>query len=443
MPVSADEVVDLLQQLIRNRCVNDGSPLSGGESRSADLLEDHLHGPGIEVLRLGELDGRDSVVARIEGSDSSAPTLLLMGHTDVVPANAAGWQRDPFGGELVDGFVWGRGAVDMLNLTASMAVAVRRLARSGWRPRGTLVYLGVADEEAGGAHGAGWLLDHAADAVRADYVVTESGGIPVQTPTGRRLLVTVGEKGVCWTRLIVRGTPGHGSRPYGTDNAVVKAAEVVRRLATHRPVASITDSWRRFVEGMGFERDVAAMLVDPQRIWEGLERMPQDLVRTAHALTHMTVSPNVCHGGSKTNVIPDRVELEVDIRLLPGQSSDDVRALLADVLGELAADVEMQVITEDSPTVSPTAGPLWDALGRAASRVRPDASLLPTMTTGGTDARYYRERGVPAYGFGLFTDVMTVPLYQSMFHGNDERVDVGSLQMTVDLWDWLARDLLG
>ena len=164
-----------------------------------------------------------------------------MGHTDVVPVSPAGWDRDPFGGELVDGEVWGRGAVDMLNLTASMAVATKHLARQGWRPRGTLVYLGVADEEAGGEHGADWLVQHEFDAVGADYVVTESGGWTVHGPAGTKVVVTVGEKGVAWRRLRVHGTPAHGSMPFGADNALVKAAEVVRRVADYRPATEIDD----------------------------------------------------------------------------------------------------------------------------------------------------------------------------------------------------------
>src|SRR6202011_2286829 len=178
------EVTDLLQQLIRNACVNDGTIASGHESRSVDLLSSVLEGPGVELETYEPEPGRASLVARIEGSDPAAPTVLLMGHTDVVPANPDGWQRDPFGGELVDEEVWGRGAIDMLNLTASMAVATRRMARSGWRPRGTLVYLAVADEEALGTYGAEWLTAHAPDAVAADYVVTETGGIPMPTASG-------------------------------------------------------------------------------------------------------------------------------------------------------------------------------------------------------------------------------------------------------------------
>ncbi len=227
----SDEVTDLLQHLIRNVCVNDGTPESGQEVRSADVIESFLEGDGIELERYEAAPGRTSLVGRIEGSDPDAPTLLLMGHTDVVPVNPDGWRHDPFGGELIDGEVWGRGAVDMLNLTASMAVATKRLARSGFRPKGTLIYLAVADEEALGSMGAEHLVDHEADAVRADYVITESGGIPIPSPTGLKLPVIVAEKGSHWAQLRVSGTPGHGSQPYKTDNALVTAAAVVQRIA--------------------------------------------------------------------------------------------------------------------------------------------------------------------------------------------------------------------
>ena len=178
----ANESVDLLSHLIRNECVNDGTAESGHESRSVDLLAQYLGDTGLDLERYEARPGRENLVARIEGTDPSAPTLLLMGHTDVVPANPDGWSRDPFGGELVDGDVWGRGAVDMLNLTATMAVAFRGLARSGFRPRGTLVYLAVADEENLGTWGAEHLLEHENDAVRADYVVTEAGGFQMPSP---------------------------------------------------------------------------------------------------------------------------------------------------------------------------------------------------------------------------------------------------------------------
>ena len=266
-PLSATiehETVELLQQLIRNACVNDGTPESGQEVRSADVLQGYLEGAGLDVEVFEPTPGRRSLVARIEGTDPTAPTLCLMGHTDVVPVSPAGWRRDPFGGELVDGEVWGRGAVDMLNLTASMAVATKHLALSGWQPAGTLVYLGVADEEAGGTHGAEWLVEPRVG----------RGGLRLRGDRERRVghrrpraaarwWSRVGEKGVSWRRLTVHGTPGHGSMPFGADNALVTAAEVVRRLATYRPAAVLDDIYRAYVASLDLTPEVQAALVAP------------------------------------------------------------------------------------------------------------------------------------------------------------------------------------
>lgn len=439
----AREATDLLAHLIRNACVNDGTEGSGFESRSVDVLAQYLGDTGLGIERYAAVPGRESLVARVEGSDPTAPTLLLMGHTDVVPVNPDGWRRDPFGGELVDGELWGRGAVDMLNLTATMAVAVRELARSGFRPRGTLVYLAVADEENNGTFGADHLLRHEREAVAADYVVTESGGFQMPSARGPRLPVIVGEKGSYWCRITVRGTPGHASQPFRTDNALVTAAEVVRRLAEYRPPTVIHDTWRSFVEGVDFGADWNERLLDPERLHDFCEELPVGLARQAHACTHTTFAPTIISGGTKTNVIPDRVDVEVDIRTLPGQRASDVRELLDDALGDLAAHVEVTPFGENESTSSPTQTPLWDAMARVSSRLVEGSALVPFLTVGATDARFFRRSGSVAYGFGLFSRRLSFDSFASMFHGNDERVDVDSLVLSTRLWQALAADLLG
>ncbi len=438
----AAESTELLRILIRNACVNDGRPESGGEVASVDVLEAYLGTAGLDVQRFEPQPGRTSLVARIEGSDPSAPSLLLLGHTDVVPANPSGWSRDPFGAELDDGFVWGRGAVDMLNLTVTQAVAVRRLADAGFAPRGTLVYLAVADEEALGRWGAQWLVEHEPEAVLADYVVSESGGYQMPTPGGVRLPVVVAEKGTLWTKLRVRGTPGHASQPFGADNALVTAAEVVRRISEIRPEARIHDVWRRYVEGMGFEPDLAAALLDAGRLPGALTQLPLASARFVHACTHTTFAPTVIHGGTKTNVIPDQVDLEVDIRPLPDQSGAEVIAMLRDGLGDLADRVELHP-NDDPATGSPIDTPLWDSLARVTSRLVAGSALVPFMMAGGTDTRFFRRAGSVGYGFGLFSRRMSFEDYATMFHGNDERVDVESLDLTEQLWEAVARDMLG
>lgn len=440
---------ELLQTLIRNACVNDGSPTSGEEIRNADTLQAYLEGGGLDVERFESLPGRGSLVARIEGTDPDAPTLCLMGHTDVVPVNPDGWSRDPFGGELVRGTdgiseVWGRGAIDMLNLTSSMAVAFRHLADTGFRPKGTLIYFGVADEEAGGRWGAEWMFEHHREAIESDYVLTELGGWSSVGHDGtRHVTVNVGEKGLAWRTLRVRGTPGHGSMPFGADNALVKAAEVVRRLSTYQPVPHIGDEWRAQVAALNAPDELRAALVDPARVFETIERMPTPVARSCHALTHTTISPNVAHGGQKTNMIPDAVDIEVDIRTVPGTTPDAVTAMLRDALGDLADHVETTVLQESVPTVSPRHNELWDTLAARTQVAYPGARIVPGLVVGGTDARFFRERGAVAYGAGLFSPTMDMATFGQRFHGNDERIDVESLALTTDLWVGVARQLLG
>jgi len=440
------ETTELLQAMIRNACVNDGTPDSGEEVRNADLLQHVLEGVGLDVQRFESRPGRTSVVARIEGSDPTAPSLCLMGHTDVVPVSPDGWSRDPFGGDLVDGEVWGRGAIDMLNLTASMAVAFGHLARTGFRPKGTLIYFGVADEEAGGHWGAEWMFDHHPEAIDADYVLTELGGWSSVDDHGhRRITVNVGEKGIAWRRLRVHGTPGHGSMPYGTDNALVKAAEVVRRLAEFRPETQITDIWRAQVDAMAIAPEHKAVLVDPARVWDALALMPPTMAKGCHAMTHTTISPNVVHGAplQKTNVIPDIVDLVVDIRTLPGTTAEDVTTLIVEALGDLAPHVTIGEPEQQAEgTQSPLDTRLWEVLSHQTQIAYPGSSLVPGLVVGGTDARFYRQRGRVGYGAGLFSPGMDMATFGSRFHGHDERIDVASLGLATDLWIGVAREML-
>jgi acetylornithine deacetylase/succinyl-diaminopimelate desuccinylase-like protein len=445
MGAPTSEVVELLQQLIRNRCVNDGTPESGHEERNADVLAAYLEGSGVAVQRYEPLPGRTSLVARIEGRETGAPSLCLMGHTDVVPANEERWHRDPFGGELVDGVVWGRGAVDMLDTTASMAVAFKRLVDDGFRPRGDVVYFAVADEEAAGFHGAKWMIDHEPDAVRADYVVTEFGGMrfPGVDGVAPHIPIMVAEKGTFWVTITVRGTPGHASMPFQADNALVKAARIVERLAAFEPPAKLGDVWRRFVGSMDFAPEVARALQDPARVEELVEQMPLPLARMLHACTHTTIAPTVMRAGVKSNVIPDTVDLKVDIRTLPGETADDVREMLREALGDLAEDIAVMQPDSDMPaSESPVDTPLWDALSGVIATLVPGARSVPFLIVGATDARYLRTLGAVAYGAGLLSDRIPIDEFGRMFHGDDERVDVESLRLLTELWEQTSRRLL-
>lgn len=442
------ETTELLQAMIRNACVNDGSPESGEETRNADLLQTFLEGAGLETERYEPIPGRGSIVARIAGTDPTAPKLCLMGHTDVVPVSPEGWDHDPFGGELIrneDGQdeVWGRGAIDMLNLTSSMAVAFRHLADTGFRPRGDLIYFGVADEEAGGTWGAEWMFDHHPDVVDADYVLTELGGWSSVDDHGRRhVTVNIGEKGLAWRRLRVTGTPGHGSRPFGADNAVVKAAEIVRRLAEYRTAPNLTETWNAQLDAMNLSDDLKARMRDPATVHDAIATLPTPVARACHALTHTTISPNVATGGDKTNTIPSVVDIDVDVRTVPGTTRADVDAMLADALGDLAPHVETTVLQDGHATQSPIGNPLWDVVAKHTQLAYPGAQLVPGIVVGGTDARFYRDRGRVAYGAGLFSPEFDSSTFGSRFHGHNERIDVASLGLATDFWIGIARDLL-
>jgi acetylornithine deacetylase/succinyl-diaminopimelate desuccinylase-like protein len=436
------ETIDLLQQLIRNACVNEGTPESGHEVRSVDLLESYLKVPGAEMKRYEPLPGRVSLVLRIEGTDPKAPSLHFMGHTDVVPVTPSGWRNDPFGGELIDGEVWGRGAIDMLDVTGSMAVALRRLLRSGFQPRGTLIYSAVADEEALGTYGAQWLTENAWDDVKADYLVTEFGGVRFPLGGAAKLPILTAEKGSQWTRLRVRGTPGHGSMPYQADNALVKAAEIITRIGRYRAPLRLHELWRRFIDGLDLPAPARLALTNPATFDLALDRGPAGTAPMFYAATRTTFSPNIAHAGVKLNIIPDSAEIDVDIRTVAGDDGDNVRNMLRDAIGDLWDQVEIVEEGSNPASESPLRSALWDALTRVTQKLIPGSETIPFLTVGATDARFFRRKGVVAYGYGLMSDRISFREFATMFHGNNERVDQESLRLMTELWEQTAREFL-
>ena len=444
MATVMEETTDLLQHLIRNECVNDGTAASGYEMKSVQTLESYLRIPGVEMKRYEPSPGRGSLVVRIEGSDKNAKSLHLMGHLDVVPVTRSGWRNDPFGGELIDGEVWGRGAIDMLDVTASMAVAVKRLLSSGYRPKGTLIYSAMADEEALGTWGAKWLTENAWDDVKCDYLVTEFGGARMPIGTGAKLPIMTAEKGSQWTRLRVKGTPGHGSMPYKSDNALVKASELITRIAKFKAPLHLQDLWKRFIESVDLPAVQRIALTTPATFDAALDRMPAGTDRMMYAATRTTFSPNIAHSGVKLNVIPDSAEIDIDIRLLPGDEGDGVRKMLRDAAGEdLWQDVEIVAEGDNPATSSPIDTPLWDALTKVTQSLIPNSTTVPFIVVGATDARYFRRKGVVSYGYGLMSEKIPFGEFSKLFHGNNERVDTDTLALMTPLWEGAVREMLG
>ena len=439
------ETTDLLQRLIRNSCVNEGTAESGHEIRSVDLLESYLRVPGVEMKRYEPVPGRASLVLRIEGTDPKAPSLHFMGHTDVVPVTPSGWKQDPFAAELIDGEVWGRGAVDMLDVTASMAVAVRRLMQSGFRPKGTLIYSAVADEEALGTYGARWLTDNAWDDVKSDYLVTEFGGMRIPLGEGApKLPLIAAEKGSQWTRLRVRGTPGHGSMPYQADNALLKAAEIITRVGKYKAPLRLHDIWRKFIEGLDLPAPARLALTNAASFDMALDRGPEGTAPMFYAATRTTFSPNIAHSGAKLNVIPDTAEIDIDIRTIAGDDGPKVRDMLKQAIGDkLWKDVEITAEGDNPASESRTDTPLWDTLTSVSQKLVPGAQTIPFLIVGATDARFFRRRGVTAYGYGLMSERISFKDFAKMFHGRNERIDQESLRLSTELFEQTARAFVG
>ncbi|HSM02855.1 MAG TPA: M20/M25/M40 family metallo-hydrolase [Acidimicrobiia bacterium] len=428
------EVSDLLVSLIQNACVNDGTPDSGGEERSVATLTEYLGEPD---WVFEPHPTRASAVWSVPGRDADAPSLMLMGHTDVVPAARDGWSVDPFAGERRDGFIWGRGAVDMLNQTAAMAAVFSR-HRLGEAPRlpGELMFLAVADEESGGRLGARPLVEEHWDQVACDYLLTEIGTPLLEGSAGPCLPVTVAEKGPQWRVLRSSGVPGHGSQPYGTHNALVPMADAISRLAATPPPAAITDEWRRFVEAWDPPDGLAEELLDVDRIDDAIDRIAisdTGLARWIHACTHLTISPNTLRAGVKANVVPDRAVAEIDIRSLPGQDEADVLDHFRKAIGPGFEEIEVETIEATRANGSAPEGPLWQAITEALAGLEPGAHPVPAMIPVGTDARFFRRRGTVAYGVSLFDRQVGFGDFLKMFHGHDERVSEESLRLTTEL----------
>lgn len=434
---AVNETVELLREMIREACVNEGTEESGQEIRNVRVLQRFFDGVPVETHVLEAAPGRASFIARVRGSDPTAPALGLLGHIDVVPVDPDGWTRNPFGGELIDGEVWGRGAVDMLYLTAAFACVLREIALAPEKPRGDLVLLAVADEEAGGDYGLKWLMQEYPETVDVSEVLTESGGMRM----GSHVAIGVAEKGSAGRLLTVQGKPGHASIPYGARSAVFAVGEVLQQLAQLVPAAELGDLWDAFVTARIADEELAERLRDPVRLDTAIAQLG-GIAGYAYAVSRVTISPTVLRAGSAHNVIPGSGSVQLDIRTLPGTSDDDVDDLLRAVLGPLAEEVEIQHLRGWDATASSTETPLFAAIERAVEAVAA-APVVPIMAAGGSDARFFREIGVPAYGFGVLGPEWSYERYREGVHGHDERIDLTSIALSLDAIRRIVAERIG
>lgn len=433
------EVVELLQELIRNKCVNDGTPGSGHERRNAELLASVFDGTGLDVSVMAPPDAthRASVIARLEGRSSAGRNVTLLPHTDVVPVTTSDWDRDPFAGDLVDGEVWGRGAVDMLNQTAAMAIGLKRLARSGYAPRGTIIFAGVADEEWGGKKGTEWLIREHYAAIRADVVFTEIGGIQ----KNHRISVGTEEKGLASITLKVHGQAGHGSTPWYSDNAILNAASVLLQVEKYQSAVRLPTNWREWIEAQELPNSIEERLIAGQDVASVLPELPVGLAGAIHAASHTTVSPNVIRGGTLSNIIPNEVTIELDVRLARGHDAHAVCKDIEALCKEAGCRVDVILNHSWAATESSRSNAIWEVMERASSGIAGPCKLIPTPITAATDARFFRHLDVPAYGFGLLSPQLSSEDYWARFHGVNERIDVESLSLSAALWNNLLKEL--
>jgi acetylornithine deacetylase/succinyl-diaminopimelate desuccinylase-like protein len=423
-----ETVVGLLQDLIRIDTTNP----PGNEILAAELVAERLRQAGIEPVVLESAPGRGSVVARLRGT-AEAPPLLLMSHLDVVPAEAEHWRQPPFGGVVADGYVWGRGALDMKSIVAQHLTMLRLFAAraADGRPLSRdLILMAAADEEVGGAMGAHWIVDHHPELVRAEYALNEGGGTTVKI--GDRLYMTVqtAEKGLARFRLTARGEPGHASMPRD-DNAVVRLAEAVAAIGRARLPAHLTDTMRAYLDIAARTQppDLAAILgrlaSDESTFDDTLAGLPLDEVRRRYlyAAAHNTAAPTVLRAGSKVNVFPSEATARVDGRTLPGFSSEDLRRELEPYL---PSGIEL-VFEQDAPALeAEVESPLYDAIRASVAVHAPEVVLTPMLLTGATDAKAIVRLGTRVYGFSplLYEEAVDG---LSLVHGHDERISVDNL----------------
>jgi acetylornithine deacetylase/succinyl-diaminopimelate desuccinylase-like protein len=406
----------LLQELIRLDTTNP----PGNETAAAHLLRDYLEAAGVECELFARVPERANLVARIRGR-GDGPSLALLSHTDVVLADAREWERNPFGGELVDGEVWGRGALDMKGEVAASAVALASLAREGWRGSGDLIFIAAADEEVGDGFGLEWLVEAHPDAVRADFSVNEGAGDRVELGGKVLYLCSTAEKMSSPFVLRVHGRSGHASMPSIADNALVKAAPLVARLGAFEVEPQLIPEVEGFLAALFGEVPATATALDAAR---AVSPLAAELIEP---LLGMTVSPTMASASGKRNVIPALCEITVDVRLLPGQTPVQAETALRACLGE--GDYELVNTEAQGGTRSAISGPLWDAVRDFVQNEEPGAVAAPICVAGFTDSHWLRAAfGTVAYGF-FPARALDAEAAARLIHSANERVPVSDLEL--------------
>ncbi|PFG19784.1 M20/M25/M40 family metallo-hydrolase [Serinibacter salmoneus] len=434
-PDPQHEAVRICRELIRIDSSNYGDGSGPGERAAAEYVMSELTEVGYDPVLLESAPGRANVFLRIEGTDPGRGALVLHGHTDVVPAEASDWKMDPFGGDEMDGLIWGRGAVDMKDMDAMMLAVLRDMARTGRKPPRDLVVAFFADEEAGGRFGSHWAVDHHPEFFEgATEAVSEVGGFSVEVGGQRAYLLQTAEKGIAWTKLIADGVAQHGSQ-VSVDNAVARLAGAIARIGAHRWPRSITPTVHQLLQGVADLTGTAWDPTDPQ----GTDRLVAALGSAAKfvgATLSTTANPTQLDAGYKANVVPGQASGVIDVRYLPG-GKDATMATLRELAGE---GITFESVSEDIALEAPFGTDLTDAMTAAIRAEDPEAAVLPYMLSGGTDNKALKGLGIEGYGFAPLRLPADLD-FAGMFHGVDERVPVDSVHFGVRVLDRLLRTM--
>jgi acetylornithine deacetylase/succinyl-diaminopimelate desuccinylase-like protein len=427
VPSLREEVAELLSELIRLDTVNP----PGNETRAAELLRAYLEENGVPCELYAKVPERANLVARIPGT-GDGPRLALLSHTDTVLADPAEWKVDPWSGELRDGEIWGRGALDMKGQVAASAVALASLSREGFRPSGDLIFIAAADEEVGVDFGLAWLCREHPEAVRADYSLNEGAGDRIEIGGRPFYLASTAEKMSSPFVIRVHGRSGHASMPAIADNALIKAAALIERLGEFEPEPRIEPEVAALLEAV-----VGEAPGDPGRVLELARSVDPIAVELVEPLVGMTVSPTMIGASKKRNVIPALCEITVDCRLLPGQTQAEAEEVVRGLLG--GGDYDIEWIEGQGGTRSPMEGPLWDAIGSWVAQYEPEAGVAPICLAGFTDSHWMRDAfGTMAYGFFPLR-FMDPQVATRLVHSADERARVDDLELGVEFLRYAAQ----
>lgn len=429
------ECLEVFQRLIQFDTTNP----PGNETPAQEYLAELARAEGFEPEIVESAPGRGNLVIRWEGSDPDAPSICVAAHMDVVPANPAEWTHPPFSAKVVDGYVWGRGTLDCKNTVHNEFMAFLKLKREGFQPKGTIILFIEADEEEAGNFGVGYMLEHHFDKVKADFSVNEGGGWEVPIGPDPQFSIQVAEKGTMWSRLRIRGEAGHGSmQSTAKNNALLKMTEIIQAIADYKKPLVLTKPYLAMVDTLQVPGIVKRLLRSRwllRLVMKLAKRMFGEVAETfIGSLLTNTYNPTMISASNKTNIIPDTCECTFDVRSLPGVSREDVNAEFRAMIGpQYANDIEIVEVERHEASVSGTDTLCYQRLVEALHKIHPGAKTLPLFLSGATDNRYFRFRGIPAYGFTLLKmeEGMDFEEMNAMIHGRDERISVTNLMRGV------------